>query len=37
MPLSIFFIVLATLVTVQLAAGILVDADRTLPRRLPEA
>lgn len=37
MPMTIFFIILAALAAVQLTAGIMVDADRTLPRRLPEA
>ena len=37
MTLTTFFIVLAVLVAAQLAAGIMVDADRTLPQRLPEA
>jgi hypothetical protein len=37
MSLSIFVIVLAGLVGLQLATRILVDADRSLPRRLPEA
>jgi hypothetical protein len=37
MSFTIFFIALVTLVAAQLAAGILVDADGTLPRRQPEA
>ncbi len=37
MTLTTFFIVLAALVAAQLAAGIIVDADRTLPPRMPEA
>lgn len=37
MALTTFFIVLAALVAAQLATGILVDADRTLPARMPEA
>lgn len=37
MPITIFLIALVTLVAVQLAAGILVDGDQSLPHRLPEA
>ncbi len=37
MSVSIFVIVLATLAGLQLATRILVDADRSLPQRMPEA
>jgi len=37
MPITIFLIAVVTLVAAQLTAGILVDADPTLPHRLPEA
>lgn len=37
MPITIFLITLVTLVVAQLTAGILVDGDRSLPHRLPEA